>query len=283
MSTLKIEKPLVSVDWLQNNLNNDNIVVLDCTIPKVTAKKSDGQEKEKLRIQGAVFFDIKKVFSDIDAKFPNTVLNPEDFQKKARDLSINNNSILICYDDLGIYSSPRVWWMFQLMGFKNVAVLDGGLPEWKSKNYPVEKPKENSLAKGDLTANYQPSKLKYTNDVLSAMEDTEIVIADARSKGRFNATAPEPREDIKGGHIPNSISLPFSEVLVDGKFKKKEELQKIFGEVNPKNKDFIFSCGSGITASILALGAEISGFTDYAVYDGSWTEWGTTEGLPIEK
>ncbi|WP_439133023.1 sulfurtransferase [Polaribacter sp.] len=280
--SLKIEKPLVSVDWLHQHFNENNLIILDATLPKVTVDKNEAIE-EKIQIKNAVFFDIKKVFSDTNAPFPNTVLSPEEFELKVQKLGITNDSCIVVYDDLGIYSSPRVWWLFQLMGFTNIAVLDGGLSAWKSKNYPTEKPKGNQLKKGDFKVSYQSQKIKFTNDVLSAIENKNILIADARSKGRFYTTAPEPRADIKGGHIPNSVSLPYTDLLVDNRLKSEEELQIIFNEINPKKKEFIFSCGTGITASVLALGSEIAGFKNHAVYDGSWTEWGLTKGLPIEK
>ena len=215
--------------------------------------------------------------------FPNTFPSAAQFQREARRLGINNNSIIIIYDDIGIYSSPRVWWMFKLMGFKNIAILDGGFPEWKLKQYAIESPQNNLLIKGDFEVNYQFEKLKLTSDVLSAIDNKSILIADARSKGRFYATEPEPREDVKGGHIPNSVSFPFSSIVENGKFITENNMKKVFEEINPKKKAFIFSCGTGITASILALGAELTGIKNYAVYDGSWTEWGSTEGLLIEK
>ena len=281
--SLKITKPIVSVDWLQANLENEQLIILDCTIPKVTAKSTESISEDKKQIKGAVFFDIKKIFSDVNAPFPNTILSPEVFEEKSQNLGINNDSIIVCYDDLGIYSSPRVWWMFQLMGFNNIAVLDGGFPKWEENKYPVEKQQKNTFLKGNFKVDYQPEKIKFTNDVLSAIDNEAILIADARSKGRFYATSPEPRSDVKGGHIPNSVSLPFSEVLENDMLKSKDDLKAIFSEINPKNKELIFSCGTGITASVLALSAEIAGIKKYAVYDGSWTEWGSTKNLPIEK
>ncbi|WP_405566554.1 sulfurtransferase [Polaribacter sp. Asnod6-C07] len=280
--SLKIEKPVVSSEWLFNHLEDKNLIVLDATLPKVTALKKEVIQ-EKYQIKNAVFFDIKKVFSDVNAPFPNTVLSAKEFEHKAQNLGIYKDSCIVVYDDLGIYSSPRVWWLFQLMGFTNIAVLDGGFPDWVSKEYAIEKPKEKQRDKGDFTANFKPEKLKYTNDVLEAINNKNQLIADARSKGRFYATAPEPREDVKGGHIPNSVSLPFNDILTGGKLKSEKELKLIFKKINSENKELIFSCGTGITASVLALGAEIAGYKNCAVYDGSWTEWGSTNNLPIEK
>ena len=279
---LIIDKPLVSVDWLYNHLNDENLIILDATLPKATAKREVVFE-EKKQIQNAIFFDIKNMFSNTKAPFPNTVLSAIEFESKAQDLGIQNSSCIVVYDDLGIYSSPRVWWLFQLMGFTNIAVLNGGLPEWKLNGYPIQNTNNNQFKKGDFKVNYQREKIKYTNDVLAAIGNENIVITDARSKNRFYGIIPEPRTYVKSGHIPSSVSLPYSDILINRKLKSIGELESIFKNINPKNKDFIFSCGTGITASILALGAEILGFNNYAVYDGSWTEWGTTKGLPIEK
>lgn len=281
--SLKITKPIVSVDWLQSHLGNEQLIILDCTMSKVTAKLNTPTSEDKKQIKGAIFFDIKNTFSDLNAPFPNTILSPHDFEKRCQNFGINIDSAIVCYDDLGIYSSPRVWWMFQLMGFKNIAVLDGGFPKWKENKYSVEKQQKNVLFKGNFKVNYQSGKIKYTEDVFSAIENDAILIADARSKGRFNSTEPEPRNGLKRGHIPNSVSLPFSEILDKGMLKTKNDLNMIFSEINPENKELIFSCGTGITASVLALGAEVLGIKNYSVYDGSWTEWASTENLPIEK
>jgi thiosulfate/3-mercaptopyruvate sulfurtransferase len=280
--SLKIKNSLVTVDWLYNHIDDKNMIVLDCTFPNVTANESL-KSKTKQQIKGALFFDIKNIFSDSNAAFPNTVLSPKEFEEKAQNLGVQKNSCLIVYDDLGIYASPRVWWMFTLMGFTNIAVLDGGFPAWNSKNYPAEIPKNHSLLKGDFTVNYLPEKLKFTEDVLASIENNNFLIADARSKGRFYATEPEPRKDVKSGHIPTSISLPYSAIIKNGFIKPKDELQVIYNTVNPTKKDFIFTCGTGITAAVLAFGAELAGIKNCAVYDGSWTEWGSTDNLPIEK
>ena len=280
--SLKIPSPKVKAKWLYHHLEDENLIIFNATIPKVTDKENLSL-KESYKIKGAVFFDIKNTFSDKEAAFPNTILSPEKFQDKAQEIGVNNNSCIIVYDEIGIYSSARVWWMFQLMGFTNIAVLDGGFPAWKSKEYPVEQKHLINLNKGDFKSFYQPDKIKFTKDVLENIKNKESIVLDARSKGRFYATEPEPRNDIRGGHIPGSVSLPYSEILDHQYLKSNEDLKSIYQDLNTLNKPIIFSCGSGITASVLALGAEIAGIKKYAVYDGSWTEWGSTNHLPIEK
>lgn len=280
--SLKIPSPKVKAKWLYHHLEDENLIIFNATIPKVTDKENLSL-KENYKIKGAVFFDIKNTFSDKEAAFPNTILSPEKFQDKAQEIGVNNNSCIIVYDEIGIYSSARVWWMFQLMGFTNIAVLDGGFPAWKSKEYPVEQKHLINLSKGDFKSFYQPDKIKFTKDVLENIKNKESIVLDARSKGRFYATEPEPRNDIRGGHIPGSVSLPYSEILDHQYLKSNEDLKSIYQDLNTLKKPIIFSCGSGITASVLALGAEIAGIKKYAVYDGSWTEWGSTNHLPIEK
>ncbi len=280
--SLEIDKPLVSVDWLFVNLENENLIILDATLPKVTANKDEQKEVQKKQIKGARFFDIKNTFSDINAPFPNTILSPKEFERKTQIIGINDNSCIVVYDDLGIYSSPRVWWMFQLMGFQNIAVLNGGFPEWISKKYPIEKPVKHQYHQGNFKVNFKTEKIKFTNDVLTSINNDDNIVVDARSNGRFFGTAPEPRKNVKSGHIPNSISLPYSEITEEGRLISEEKLKTIFKRLNITDKEMIFSCGTGITASVLALGATISGYQNHAVYDGSWTEWGSTTNLPIE-
>lgn len=279
---LHINKPLVSVNWLYKHLNATNLVVLNGTLPKVTAKKSAIVIEDK-QIVNARFFDLKKEFSVQEAMFPNTVLTAKDFETQAQLLGINKDSCIVVYDEYGVYSAPRVWWLFKNFGFDNVAVLDGGIPEWKKKNYPTEKKKNQELEKGDFVAIQQENLIINSEEVLQLYNKPLVQVLDARSSGRFYAKEPEPRADVRSGHIPNSKSLPYASLVSDGKMKSRKELKSLFKGINASNNKMIFSCGSGITACVLALGATLVGFENLSVYDGSWTEWGSLTHLPIEK
>jgi thiosulfate/3-mercaptopyruvate sulfurtransferase len=277
---LKIPNPLVSADWLYENINDENLIILDASITKVGTKENNVEEK--WQVKNAIFFDLKNVFLDKEGEYPNTIPSEKYFEEQVQKLGISKDSCVVIYDDLGVYSSPRAWWLFKVFGFENVTVLNGGLPEWKAFNYPIEAPQIKQIAKGNFKADFKKERVSSTKEVLEASNKSKCIL-DARSKGRFDATIPEPRKDLRGGHIPNSKNLPYSILQVNGKMKSKEELQEIFLTLNPKNESTIFSCGSGITACILALGNEAAGNTNYKVYDGSWTEWASNLELPVEK
>jgi thiosulfate/3-mercaptopyruvate sulfurtransferase len=216
------------------------------------------------------------MFSDTSATFPSTVPSEEQFTNEAQKLGVNKNSAIVVYDDKGIYSSARAWYLFKAFGFKNVAVLDGGLPQWKKANYPLETKKENPRTKGNFKANYHSEKFKFFDDVQASTTNKEHLIIDARSENRFKSLVAEPRKGLRSGTIPNSVNIPYTNLLENGhNFKSKEDIEQEFGNVNASNKHLVFSCGSGITACVLALGAELIDKTNTSVYDGSWTEYGT--------
>jgi len=275
-----MEKPLVSVDWLYEKLDNPNLIILDATINKVTSNANEIDDKQ---ILNARFIDIKNSFSDVFAPFPNTMLSANKFEERAQQLGINNDSIIVVYDKIGVYSSPRVWWMFKAMGHQNIAILDGGFPEWRKAKHPIENTKEFVSEKGNFIATYNPNYFCDYKTVLNYIPNKNTRILDARSEDRFYAKVEEPRKGLRAGHIPNSINLPYSELQFNGKMKSSEEIKKIFNPIIARGGNAIFSCGSGITACILALGAEIAGYKNNTVYDGSWAEWGSLTELPIEK
>lgn len=272
---ITLTSPVVSVKWLHDNLEADNLVVLDGTI----AKAFDAMA---LQIPKARFFDIKQKFSDTSNPFPSTFPSEAQFQKEARNLGINNDSVIVVYDDKGIYSSARVWWLFKAFGFESIAVLNGGFPAWKEAGLPTENMSLYEGKKGNFTAKLQKGYMLFFDDIQNASANKTHKIIDARSSARFNCEVPEPREGLRRGTIPNSVNLPYTDVLEEGKLKSKKELAKSFYMVAEKDEDIIFSCGSGITACVLALGAEISGYQNISVYDGSWTEYGTLTSGTME-
>ncbi len=267
--------PLVNSQWLFENLNHPDLVVLDASAKKVT----ENQDKtiENTQIKGARFFDLKNKFSDKIADLPNTFTSVTQFESEAQKLGINNNSLIVVYDNLGIYSAPRVWWMLQTMGHQNVAVLDGGLPEWVKHKFPTEEKTSQQYRLGNFKAVFNSEHVKDYNFIKANLNNINKLVIDARSKGRFDGKAPEPREGLRSGSIPNSSNIPFGDVLENGKYKSKEELTKIFSSLNTENKELIYSCGSGLTACILLLASEIVLPNKTSVYDGSWTEWAQIE------
>lgn len=271
-----------SAAWLYSNLNTQNMVILDASIPKVTTK-NETVSTENMGIKGARFFDIKTAFSDTTATFPNTLPSEEKFTQSAQELGINSDSLIVVYDSIGIYSSARAWYLFKAMGHKNVVVLDGGLPAWKKAGYTVEKREDTVLKTGNFQANYASNYFYNASDVLSKLGNNNTLILDARAQDRFEGSVPEPRKGLRSGHIPSSKSMPFTSLLQDGNLRSNNELEKIFTSKDTSNKALIFTCGSGVTACVLALAATELGIKNTRVYDGSWTEWGSKHELPIEK
>tara|TARA_B100000809_G_scaffold58333_1_gene54772 strand:+ start:3681 stop:4493 length:813 start_codon:yes stop_codon:yes gene_type:complete len=267
-------EPIVSSQWLLENLNNPDIIILDASQKKIT---SDNEIKNDLKIDGARYFDLKNNFSDSGCDLPNTLLNKAQFELESQKLGINASSVIVVYDNLGIYSSPRVWWMFKTMGHQNVFVLNGGLPNWIENDYPTEEIKAQQYESGNFKAHLNSESIKDFNFIKANLNNSNQIIIDARSSGRFNGTAPEPRKGLKSGSIPNSVNIPFGDVLKNGKFKSKEELEAIFSEINTEDKELIYSCGSGLTACIILLAGKLVLPNSTSVYDGSWTEWAQIE------
>lgn len=268
MAAIKLLHPLVSVNWLHNNLNAKNMIVLDGTINKVF-------DESHQQIPNTKLFDIKNKFSDISAEFPSTFPSEEQFKQSARELGIHKDSAVVVYDDKGIYSSARVWWLFKAFGFDNVAVLDGGFPAWKKAGYSTANMKPYIGEFGDFETNFKPNLMVFFDGVVLASETKSHKIIDARSQARFNSLEPEPRVGLRMGTIPNSVNLPFEDLLKNNQFISDESVSLKFQKLAKKDDPIIFSCGSGLTACVLALGATMAGYKNLAVYDGSWTEWGS--------
>ncbi|MDX5436598.1 MAG: 3-mercaptopyruvate sulfurtransferase [Pontibacter sp.] len=272
--------PVVNAEWLLKHLHHPNLLVLDASL-KHAQNATASLVQESVQIPGARYFDIDKVFSDKQSSLPHMLPTAEDFTREARVLGICKDSVVVVYDNRGIYSSPRAWWMFKAMGHDKVYVLDGGLPAWIEAEYTYEPASVTTVvAKGDFEAKYNPDLVADKVHVLAALKDENYRVIDARPAERFQGKAPEPRPGLRLGHMPNALNIPFESVLTNGKMRPKAELKEVLKKLSLTNKKLIFSCGSGVTACITALGATIAGYADFAIYDGSWSEWGAAE-LPI--
>ena len=275
-----MQQPLVSVNWLEENFNNPKLIILDASIKDTISKKET--DFPGIKIKNARFFDLKISFCDLQNPLPNTLPKPEVFAEECRKLGIYQDSILIVYDNLGVYSSPRAWWMFRIMGFKNIAVLNGGLPEWMANNRLKTEPiRVETYGRGDFKAVHQKQLVTPKEKVLKNLRLKNALVLDARSKERFYALVPEPREQMRSGHIPNAINLPYTAILKDGKFLDKIEIAEILDQNGLKKHPLIFSCGSGITACIILLACELVLENTKSLYDGSWAEWGQLNDFPI--
>jgi len=273
---------LVSTEWLAEHLNDPDVKILDASHHLPTTGRNARAEYEEQHIPGAIFFDIDAI-SDPDSDLPHMLPSAEQFAEQVGALGIGEDDKVVVYDTSGPTGAARVWWTFRVFGHGYVAVLDGGLRKWLAEGRPVTGAVPD-LPPQELEAEKQEEMVCDRQDMLQNIEWPKAQVVDARSFGRFFAKEPEPRPGMRSGHIPGSLNVPFPSLLDEhGAFKSAEELRRTFQAAGiDLQKPVITTCGSGVTACTLALGLYLIGKTDVAVYDGSWSEWGSRQDTPVE-
>lgn len=262
--------PTVSTAWLEEHL--DRVVVFDATKYLPNEGRNGAEEFAAAHIPGARFFDID-VVADPESALPHMVPTPGRFERLMGEFGVGNDSVVVFYDQKGIASSARGWWLMGLFGHDNAAILDGGLPKWVRENRRVESGPPAVATPASFRATFRAERLRGIGDMLALAPGS--VVVDARPAGRFAGTSPEPRPGLPSGHMPGSTSLPASDlVTADGTLLPPDDLRARFAAAGVDgSRPVITSCGTGVTATILTLGLIKAGFAPGAVYDGSWTEW----------
>jgi len=265
---------LVSTEWLAEALGAPDLMVFDAT-KYLPNEPYDGLTKyREAHIPGARFFDID-VVADPDTSLPHMAPTAGRFARLMGEMGISNATRVIFYDQKGLQSSARGWWLMKLFGHEKAAVLDGGLPKWLAEGRATESGDAKPAAPSSYTPDFRADLVKGIGDVKRIIAQGNALILDARAKGRFDGTAPEPRPGLPSGHMPGAKSVPFNELLnADFTMKDAATLRARFAAAGADgSKPVVTSCGTGVTACILALGLKQAGLGDAAIYDGSWTEW----------
>jgi thiosulfate/3-mercaptopyruvate sulfurtransferase len=273
--------PLVSGAWLAERLGSNEIAIVDATWFMPGDGRTGRAAYAAGHIPGAVFFDIDAI-ADHSTDLPHMLPAPDAFADAAGALGLRRDLTIVVYDGQGIFSAPRVWWTLRTMGFPEVFVLDGGLPKWRAEGRPLETRTPHPAAT-TIEPAFDPSLVRDLGEVRAALERHDAQVVDARAGPRFRGEVPEPRAGLRSGHMPGALNLPFG-VLVgpDGTMASAGEIRRAFEEAGVNlDQPIVTTCGSGVSASVLALALARVGRDDAAVYDGSWTEWGGRADTPV--
>ena len=279
---MAFNRSIVSADWLNSHLSAPDIKILDASWYLPTVNRNPKEEYNLAHIPGAFFFDIDEI-CDLNSDLPHMLPSPEKFASRVKEFGIGDGHRVIVYDGSGIFSAPRVWWMFKVFGFEDIALLDGGLPSWKNSGFQVNTTIK-SVQTYHLTVRKNSAMISDSYEVNKASISGSAQVLDARPSDRFLGKVSEPRPGLRSGHIPNSVNIPYKTLLnEDGTIKPVDQLSDIFrGAGVDLNKPIITSCGSGVTAAIINLALEQLDAKKVSLYDGSWCEWGSNEKFKIE-
>lgn len=284
MPRAALPRPLVSTAWLHDHLGDADLVVLDASWYLPSAGRAPRAEFEREHIPGALFWDLD-LNSAQNTTLPHMLPSPGELERLIGGFGIGTATRVVVYDGSNAnLSAPRVWWTLRVAGHEDVAVLDGGMAVWRAEGRPLESGPTTPVP-SHFTARFRPELVASREAVQARLADPETQLVDARSAGRFHGTEPEPRPGLRGGHIPGARNVPFAEVTgADGRLLPADELRRRFLAAGlDLEKDVIASCGSGVSACALGLGLDVLGHRRWAVYDGSWAEWGREDGPPIAR
>lgn len=275
--------PLVDAAWLLAHLADPGLVVIDATLFLPNEGRDAAAEFRAGHVPGARFFDIN-AFADPDTDLPHMVPAAGRFARLAGALGIGPDSFVVCYDQRGLFSAARAWWLLRLFGHERAAVLDGGLPAWRAAGGAVATGEPPGAAPAVFRVDLRTARMRGIGDMLDNLDSGADLVLDARSAGRFDASVPEPRAGMRGGHIPGARNLPFTELLTPGQTLLPPELlrRRLLVAGVDGSRPVVTSCGSGVTACVLTLAMAVAGLPEGAVYDGSWTEWGGRPDTPVE-
>jgi thiosulfate/3-mercaptopyruvate sulfurtransferase len=273
---------LVSTEWLAKHLGEADLRVVDGSWHMPQAQRDPAREFAEAHLPSAVFFDIDRI-ADETSGLPHMLPSADAFATAVGALGIGDGDRIVVYDSRGVVSATRVWWTFRVFGHEAVAVLDGGLPKWRAEGRPIASGAATPAPRR-FTPRLRRELVRDLEQVKGNLTAHREQVVDARSRGRFLAAEPEPRPGLRGGHIPDSLNVPYDELYAaDGTMRAPVELRRAFEAAGVDlSRPIVTTCGSGITACVLAFGLHRIGRSDVAVYDGSWTEWASRADTPVE-